>query len=81
MTTASPPQQYEDVVDLRRYPINEPDSRAGRDLVLHCRDQLRDSGVAQLPGFLWGLPQAGAGIGTPAGRRRVAGIDVNSITT
>jgi hypothetical protein len=52
MTTTSPSQQYEDVVDLRRYPINEPDSQACRDLVLHCRDQLRDSGVAQLAGFL-----------------------------
>ena len=52
MTTTSQPQQYADVVDLRRYPINEPDSQACRDLVLHCRDQLRDHGVAQLAGFL-----------------------------
>src|SRR5437773_12383759 len=52
MTTTSQPQQYADVVDLRRYPINEPDSQACRDLVLHCRDQLRDRGVAQLAGFL-----------------------------
>src|SRR6266700_1948191 len=52
MTTTSQPQQYADVVDLRRYPINEPDSQACRDLVLDCRDQLRDRGVAQLTGFL-----------------------------
>ena len=52
MTTTSQPQQYADVVDLRRYPINEPDSQACRDLVRDCQDQLRDHGVAQLPGFL-----------------------------
>ena len=52
MTTTSQPQQYADVVDLRRYPINEPDGQAYRDLVRDCRDQLRDRGVAQLPGFL-----------------------------
>jgi len=52
MTTTSQPQQYADVVDLRRYPINEPDSQACRDLVQACRDQLREHGVAQLAGFL-----------------------------
>ena len=52
MTTTSQPQQYADVVDLRRYPINEPASQAYRDLVRDCQDQLRDRGVAQLPGFL-----------------------------
>ena len=52
MTTTSQPQQYADVVDLRRYPIHEPASQACRDLVRECRDQLRDRGVAQLPGFL-----------------------------
>ena len=52
MTTTSQPQQYADVVDLRRYPINEPASQACRDLVRDCQDQLRDRGVAQLPGFL-----------------------------
>src|SRR2546429_6946956 len=50
--TTPPSQQYEDVVDLRRYPINEPVGQACRDLVRDCRDQLRDRGVAQLPGFL-----------------------------
>jgi hypothetical protein len=43
---------YEDVVDLRRYPVNEPGSAEYRALVQACRDQLRDRGVAQLDGFL-----------------------------
>jgi hypothetical protein len=43
---------YEDVVDLRRYPVNEPGSADYRTLVQSCRDQLRDRGVAQLAGFL-----------------------------
>jgi hypothetical protein len=43
---------YEDVVDLRRYPINEPGSATYGTLVQSCRDQLRDHGVAQLAGFL-----------------------------
>jgi len=49
MTTTS---AYEDVVDLRRYPIGEPDGAEYRSLVQACRDQLRDRGVAQLSGFL-----------------------------
>ena len=43
---------YEDVVDLRRYPIDEPGRAEYRALVQDCRDQLRDRGVAQLEGFL-----------------------------
>jgi hypothetical protein len=43
---------YEDVVDLRRYPISEPGRAEYRTLVQSCRDQLRDHGVAQLAGFL-----------------------------
>jgi hypothetical protein len=43
---------YEDVVDLRRYPINEPDGGEYRTLVQSGRDQLRDHGVAQFAGFL-----------------------------
>src|SRR6266700_2102671 len=43
---------YEDVVDLRRYPINEPGRAEFRTLVQSCQDQLRDRGVAQLGGFL-----------------------------
>jgi hypothetical protein len=52
MTTTSQPQQYADVVDLARYPINEAASQGCRDLVRDCQDELRDRGVAQLPGFL-----------------------------
>src|SRR6266536_3451466 len=52
MTTTSPSQQYADVVDLRRYPIHEPAGQGRSDLVRDCQDQLRDHGVAQLPGFL-----------------------------
>jgi hypothetical protein len=44
--------QYDDAVDLDRYPINDPASPACRDLVQTCRDQLRSHGVAQLAGFL-----------------------------
>jgi hypothetical protein len=43
---------YEDVVDLRRYPIHDPVSEENLALVRHCRDQLRERGVAQLAGFL-----------------------------
>jgi len=44
--------QYAEIVDLGRYPISEPASQEYRSLVQACRDQLRDHGVAQLPGFL-----------------------------
>ena len=44
--------RYEGVVDLRRYPINDPTRQEYLDLVTDCRDQLRDQGVAQLAGFL-----------------------------
>jgi hypothetical protein len=43
---------YDDVVDLERYPINDPGGPRCRSLVQACRDQLREHGVAQLPGFL-----------------------------
>ena len=64
MTTTS--QQYEDAVDLRRYPIHEPGGQACRDLVQDCRDQLRDHGVARLPGFL--APAAVSEMITEAGQ-------------
>jgi hypothetical protein len=44
--------QYEDVVDLARYPIDDPAGPAYQDLVRVCRDQLSRHGVAQLDGFL-----------------------------
>jgi hypothetical protein len=44
--------QYDDVVELDRYPINDPASPAFRSLVQACRNQLLSHGVAQLAGFL-----------------------------
>ena len=54
MAATSWPQdcRYGDVVDLSRYPINDPASPAYRELVRDCQDQLRGHGVAQLAGFL-----------------------------
>jgi hypothetical protein len=49
ITTA---EGYEDVVDLNRYPINDPAGAGYRAVVQACRDQLREHGVAELPGFL-----------------------------
>ena len=53
MTAATGPQVsgYDDVVDLSRYPINDPADPAYRALVQAAQDQLRDQGVAQLTGF------------------------------
>ena len=50
MTGTALPQapQYNDAVDLDRYPINDPASLAYQDLVQACREQLRSHGVAQL---------------------------------
>ena len=54
MTAATGPQAsgYDDVVDLSRYPINDPAGPAYRALIQAGQDQLRDQGVAQLTGFL-----------------------------
>jgi len=53
LTTPRPQAtRYDDVVDLDRYPVNDPASAGYRALVQACRDQLRDRGVAQLAGFL-----------------------------
>ena len=43
---------YEDVVDLSRYPINDPADPAYRALIQAGQDELRDQGVARLTGFL-----------------------------
>jgi alkylated DNA repair dioxygenase AlkB len=43
---------YEDVVDLKRYPVDDPASTGYRALVQACQNQLREHGVAQMPGFL-----------------------------
>jgi hypothetical protein len=51
-TTGQPAPRYDDVVDLSRYPINDPASLAYQDLVRTCQEQLRSQGLAQLTGFL-----------------------------
>jgi len=51
-TTWPQPPGYADVVDLNRYPINDPAGQAYRHLVQACQDQLHGRGVAQLAGFL-----------------------------
>ncbi len=67
MTTArAQAAPYEGVVDVGRYPIGDPASPRYRALVLRCREQLRDRGVAQLDGFL--TPAAVAGMLDLAGR-------------
>jgi len=40
------------LLDLDRYPIDDPNSPTCRRLVDDCRAQLRESGVAALPGFV-----------------------------
>ena len=54
MTGTALPQapRYDDVVELDRYPIDDPASPAFAALVQACRDQLARHGVAQLEGFL-----------------------------
>ena len=41
-----------DAVDLDRYPIDDLDAPAGRDLVRRCREQLRARGACELEGFV-----------------------------
>ena len=41
-----------DTVDLERYPIDDLDGPAGRDLVARCRAELAAVGACDLPGFL-----------------------------
>jgi hypothetical protein len=57
---------YDAVVDLNRYPINDPSGPAYRRLVKTCQDQLRDLGVAWLDGFL--IPAAVSEMLALAGR-------------
>jgi len=42
---------YDDVVDLSRYPIDDPSSPAYQYLVQACQEQLRGQGLAQLAGL------------------------------
>lgn len=71
MTATTRPQApgYDDVVDLTRYPINDPSGPAYRHLVQACQAQLREQGVAQLAGFL--TPAAVSEMLTLAGRLAV----------
>lgn len=48
----SDPGSLADLVDLARYPITEPASQAGRDLIERCRSDMATSKACQLPGFL-----------------------------
>jgi alkylated DNA repair dioxygenase AlkB len=52
VTTSTTGPGYADVVDLERYPIHELDAETGRRLVTGCREQLQDTGVCHLPGFI-----------------------------
>lgn len=40
------------MIDLARYPIDAPDSRAGRVLVEQCRERIRATGACELEHFL-----------------------------
>jgi hypothetical protein len=68
MTAAARTQAHscDDIVDLDRYPINDPSRPAYRRLVMTCRAQLRDQGAAWLDGFL--RPAAVADMLALAGR-------------
>lgn len=43
---------YADVVDLGTYPIHDPGSEHGRALIARCRQELTETGVCNLPGFI-----------------------------
>jgi hypothetical protein len=43
---------YADVVDLEKYPIDDLDSTGGRELVSACRAELADTGACNLAGFI-----------------------------
>lgn len=49
-TTTTP--SYADVVDIDRYPLHQLDSDHGRQFVARCREQLQETGVCHLPGFI-----------------------------
>ena len=41
-----------ELIDLHRYPVHEPSSGPGAELVALAQRQLRDDGACELPGFL-----------------------------
>jgi hypothetical protein len=43
---------YADVVDLERYPIHDLAGQAGQELVARCREELAQTGVCNLEGFI-----------------------------
>lgn len=49
-----------DLVDLRRYPIEDLGSQSAQTLVADCQTRLRDSGAFALPGFV--KPEAAAAL-------------------
>jgi hypothetical protein len=51
-TTHPQATAYADVVDFGRYPISNPGSAQGQDLVRACRQELHTTGICQLDGFL-----------------------------
>jgi hypothetical protein len=55
------------LIDLDRYPIDDPHSPTWRRLVDDCRAQLRETGVATLPGFV--RPDAVARMAAEMGAR------------
>lgn len=42
----------EEIIDLDRYPLRDPGSRAYRALLRHCREELDEDGCVSLPGFV-----------------------------
>jgi hypothetical protein len=48
----SDPGSLADLVDLARYPITDPASQAGEELIKRCRSDMETAGACQLPGFL-----------------------------
>ena len=61
--------RLDDVVDLERYPIDDPGSAGWQDLTATARAQLLTDGTARLPGFL--RPAALAAMATDIARRAV----------
>ena len=48
-----------EVIHLERYPIDQPDSEAGKQLLAKCREQMQSTGACELKGFVtdFGLEQ------------------------
>lgn len=57
--------EFSTVIDLHRYPLDQPDSRAGLEFAGRCRDEYRKNGLCILPDFI--LPDARRDFVTEAG--------------